>query len=229
MNMQTEQLLDMLARQSGPAPRAVVARRLWPAVIVGLLCSSVLTLGLMGPLPVAGWADSATWFKLGYALLLAVAAGVLTARLARPMAHLTLPRWLVVGVIALVLWIGAVTLSLTPAEARLDAILGETWRQCPWSVMAFSLPALAGYFAGRQRLGTHPTETGGVGQWMAGGSPRGDGLRAGLPGGLAHLCGCLVHRRHGADRLHRPMARADGLALVRRPDSRPGKPWWRWA
>lgn len=167
--MQTEQLLDMLARQSGPAPRAVVARRLWPAVIVGLLCSSVLTLGLMGPLPVAGWADSATWFKLGYALLLAVAAGVLTARLARPMAHLTLPRWLVVGVIALVLWIGAVTLSLTPAEARLDAILGETWRQCPWSVMAFSLPALAGILLAVRGLApTQPKQAGWASGWLAG-------------------------------------------------------------
>lgn len=178
--MQTEQLLDMLARQSGPAPRAVVGRRLWPAVVVGLVCSSVLALGIMGPLPVAGFAEPITWFKLGYAVLLAVAAGMLTARLARPIAHLTLPRWLVLGVIVLVLWIGVLSLTFTPADARLDALLGETWLKCPWTLMAFSLPALAGIlFAVRGLAPTRPRQAG----WAS-------GLLAGALGALGYALAC---------------------------------------
>ena len=35
--MKTESLIDMLARQAGPAPRAMAARRLTPAVAGGRL------------------------------------------------------------------------------------------------------------------------------------------------------------------------------------------------
>lgn len=178
--MQTEQLLDMLARKSGPAPRAVVARRLWPAMLIGVLCSSALALGLLGPLPVADLVSPATGFKLGYALLLAAAAGVLTARLARPIAHLAWPRWLVMGVMGLVLWLGVITLSLTPAEARLDAVLGQTWLQCPWTLMAFSLPALAGILLALKSLApTRPKQAG----WAS-------GLLAGALGALGYALAC---------------------------------------
>ena len=180
MTMQTEQLIDMLARQSGPAPRAVVARRLWPAVLIGLLCSSALALGLLGPLPAADLVAPVTGFKLGYALLLAVVAGVLTARLARPIARLTLPRWLVVGVVGLVLWVGVVTLGLTPADARLDALFGETWLKCPWTLMALSLPALAGIlFAVRGLAPTQPQQAG----WAS-------GLLAGALGAMGYALHC---------------------------------------
>lgn len=180
MTMQTEQLLDMLARQSGPAPRAVVARRLWPAVLIGLLCSSALALGLLGPLPATVFAAPVTGFKLGYALLLAAAAGVLTARLARPVAHLTLPRWLVVGVMGFVLWIGVLTLSLTPVEDRLDAVLGQTWLKCPWTLMVFSLPALAAILLALRGLApTRPKQAG----WAC-------GLLAGAIGAMGYALAC---------------------------------------
>ena len=142
--MQTEQWLDMLARQSGPAPRAVVARRLWPAVLVGLVAASTLALSVIGPLPAASFMEPTTWFKLSYALALAMAAGLLTARLARPIARLTLLRWLWVGVVGLALLVGVVALSLTPSDDWPVALLGGTWLECPWRVLAFSLPALAG-------------------------------------------------------------------------------------
>lgn len=178
--MQTEHLLDMLARQAGPAPRAVVARRLWPAVLLGILCSGALALGLLGPLPAASFAEPAPWIKLVYALLLALAAGVLTSRLARPVAHLTTPRWLVRVVVGLMLLIGAVTLSLTPADARLDAILGQTWLKCPWTLMAFSLPALVGILlAVRGLTPTRPKQAG----WAS-------GLLAGAIGAMGYALSC---------------------------------------
>jgi len=40
--------------------------------------------------------------------------------------------------------LGAVALGLTPQEERWSAVLGQTWLMCPWLLMGFSLPSLAG-------------------------------------------------------------------------------------
>lgn len=167
--MHTEQLIDMLARNAGPAPRAVAARRLMPVMLMGVLCSSVLALWIIGPLPPERFLTSAPWIKLAYAAALAAGAGLLASRLARPIARLFTPRllvWLVVGTMAL---IGTVSLSLTPADERLDAIFGQTWLMCPWTLMAFSLPALAGIlWAVRGLAPTKPRQAGWAGGLLAG-------------------------------------------------------------
>ncbi len=167
--MYTEQLIDLLARDAGPAPRAVVARRLAPVMLMGVLCSSVLALWIIGPLPPESFQTSAPWIKLVYAAALALAAGLLTSRLARPIGQLFTPRllvWLAVGAMAL---LGAAALGLTPADERLDAVLGRTWLMCPWTLMAFSLPALAGIlWAVRGLAPTKPRQAGWAGGLLAG-------------------------------------------------------------
>lgn len=142
--MKTDVLIEMLARGAGPAPRAVVARRLVPVMVCGLIASSLLALLIIGPLPSVMFLTPAPWIKLVYALLLAGAASVLTARLARPIAHLQALRAAVASVIAAMALLGAVALGLTPQEDRLSAVLGQTWLMCPWLLMGFSLPSLAG-------------------------------------------------------------------------------------
>jgi hypothetical protein len=84
------------------------------------------------------------WIKLAYALALAAAAAVLAARLARPVARLQAPRAAVTVVIATMGLLGAAVLANTPPEDRLASVLGQTWWVCPWLLMAFSLPSLAG-------------------------------------------------------------------------------------
>ncbi|MBM4180234.1 MAG: DUF1109 domain-containing protein [Betaproteobacteria bacterium] len=167
--MHTEQLIDMLARDAGPAPRAVVARRLLPVMLMGVLCSVVLALWLIGPLPAESFQTPAPWVKLAYAAALAVGAGLLTSRLARPVAELFTPRLLVglaVGAMAL---IGAATLFLTPAQERVDAVFGQTWLTCPWTLLGFSLPALAGIlWAMRGLAPTRPRQAGWAGGLLAG-------------------------------------------------------------
>jgi len=142
--MKTDVLIEMLARGAGPAPRAVVARRLVPVMVLGLMASSLLALLVIGPLPSVMFLTAAPWIKLVYALLVAGAASVLTARLARPIARLQAPRVAVASVIAAMALLGAVALGLTPQEDRLSAVLGQTWLMCPWLLMGFSLPSLAG-------------------------------------------------------------------------------------
>jgi hypothetical protein len=142
--MRTEQLIDMLAREAGPAPRAVAARRLAPAMLLGLAASAVLAMLVLGPLPGAAFHTSAPWIKLAYALSLAVAAAVLTARLAKPIARLKVPQSAVSAVVVVMALAGLAALLMTPAEGRWAAVIGQTWLLCPWFLMGLSLPSLAG-------------------------------------------------------------------------------------
>ncbi len=159
--MRTEALIDMLARGAGPAPRAVVARRLLPAAMGGALAAAALAVGVRGPIPGEMFATAAPWIKLAYASGLAVAAGWLTARLAVPIARLRTPARAVSLVVAAMVVLGALALLLTPAGERVRAFLGQSWIACPWNVLALSLPALGGIlWAVRGLAPTRPAAAG---------------------------------------------------------------------
>jgi hypothetical protein len=141
--MKTEALIDLLANGAGPAPRAVAARRLLPAALLGVLLSVVLALALLGPVPASMYATPAPWIKLAYALALAAAGGWLAARLSRPVARLGTPRTVLSAVLTAMALLAAYALLTRPAGERLAAVLGHSWLACPWNVLALSLPALA--------------------------------------------------------------------------------------
>lgn len=142
--MKTDELIDLLARGAGPAPRAVVARRLAPAAALGLAGSALLALGLFGPIPADMYGSPAPWIKFAYAASLAIAAAWLTARLARPAARLAAPRGAVLAVFAAMVAVGAAVLVGSGPGNRAAALLGHSWATCPWSVLALSLPGLGG-------------------------------------------------------------------------------------
>ena len=142
--MKTDALIDMLARDAGPVPRALAARRLSPAAAAGLLVSALIAIAWFGAIPAQMFATAVPWTKMAYAGALALAAGWWTARLSRPAAPIALPRRVTVLVLLAMVVVGGFSLASTPAGARLDALLGESWPTCPWSVLVLSLPALAG-------------------------------------------------------------------------------------
>lgn len=142
--MKTEALIDMLARDAGPAPRALAARRLSPAAAAGLLVSALTAITWFGLVPEQMFATAVPWTKMAYAGALALAAGWWTARLSRPAAPIGQPRRVTALVLLAMVVVGGFSLASTPAGARLDAVLGESWSTCPWSVLVLSLPALAG-------------------------------------------------------------------------------------
>jgi len=142
--MKTGSLIDMLARGAGPAPRAVAARRLWPAAALGLLASAAMALSLFGSIPASMHASTAPWLKLSYAVALALAAGWLTAGLARPVACLNLPRRAVLAVLVVMVLVGTWSVVAASSADRLAMVFGQTWRSCPWNILALSVPALAG-------------------------------------------------------------------------------------
>ncbi len=141
--MKTDALIDMLARDAGPAPRALAARRLSPAAVAGLLISAGVAVAWFGAIPAQMFATAVPWTKMAYAASLAVAAAWLTARLSRPAAATARPWRATAGVLLAMALVGGASLFATPADARLDALLGQSWSTCPWSVLALSMPALA--------------------------------------------------------------------------------------
>lgn len=178
--MRTGDWIDLLARNAGPAPRAVAARRLAPAALTGLAVSAAFALGLLGPIPREMLATPAPWIKLAYAGALLLFGGWLTARLARPAARLSLPAAAVGGVLLLMLGLGLLVWLRVPEAGRSAALLGHSWRSCPWSVLALSLPALAAaLWAVRGLAPTRPRAAG----FAA-------GLMAGAAGALGYSLAC---------------------------------------
>lgn len=142
--MKTDDLITLLARNAGPAPRAAVARRVAPVALAGLLVSILLVRLLHEPMPRELLDTPAPWIKLAYAGALALSAGWLTARLARPVARLAVPTAAVLTVLLVMTVLGLAAWLSVPAPDRMEAVMGSSWSTCPWSVLALSLPTLAG-------------------------------------------------------------------------------------
>lgn len=142
--MHTDELITLLATGAGPAPRAPAARRLLPAITLGLLLSATGALVLVGPIPAALYADPGPWLKLAYGGGLAGVGAWLVARLGRPLPRIAGPTGALALVVGAMLLLGLADLLLTPAEARLATLLGHSWSYCPLYVLGLSLPGLAG-------------------------------------------------------------------------------------
>ncbi|MBI5792571.1 MAG: DUF1109 domain-containing protein [Rhodocyclales bacterium] len=167
--MKTDTLIDLLSRQAGPAPRALVARRLSPAALAGLVASALAAITWFGPIPATMFATAVPWTKMVYAGALALAAGWLTARLSRPAAPLQRPQRAVFAVVGVMAMMGGVSLVSEPAGGRVQALLGHSWSSCPWSVLALSLPGLAAaLWAVRGLAPTRPLAAGFAAGLMAG-------------------------------------------------------------
>lgn len=168
--MQTDELIELLARGAGPAPRAVAARRLVPVAALALAASALLALSWFGPIPSAMYGSAAPWIKLAYTAAFTAAAAWLTARLARPVARLDGPRRSVLLVIGVMGALGLATLLAAAPDERAATLLGHSWAGCPWRVLLLSLPALGGaLWAVRGLAPTRPPAAGFAAGLFAGG------------------------------------------------------------
>lgn len=141
--MKTQMLIDMLARNVDPVPRALAAKRLSPAVAAGLLASGWAAIALFGLIPWALFSTPVPWTKMVYAGALASTAGWWAARLSQPGASVAQPQRAIIAVVVSMAAIGVLSWLSEPAGARMAALLGHSWLSCPVSVLALSLPALA--------------------------------------------------------------------------------------
>jgi hypothetical protein len=167
--MKTDELILMLSRGAGPAPTALAARRLGLAVVMGLLTAVMAAAWLKNPVPLALFGQPGMWLKLGYAAVLAAVAVSWASRLGRPGMAGGGARLALMLVVAAVGVLGLVTMAQAPEGARAAAVLGQSWRECPRSVLLLSLPTLAGTLWALRGLA--PTR------------PRMAGLAAGLTAG----------------------------------------------
>jgi len=84
------------------------------------------------------------WSKVAYGLLIAMTAGMLTCRLARPGRGFS-DLWPLVALPFLAAGVWAVhDLSATSGPHRFSLWLGQTWAVCPLLIVALALPGLAG-------------------------------------------------------------------------------------
>lgn len=139
-------LIDRLAAGLRPAPRLAVVRRLAFGIGAGAALSAVLTAAILGLRPdmARAAAGAMFWVKLAYTVALAGLALWVCERLARPAgeARRRLP-WVFVPILALA-GLAAWQLAWTPEPMRMPMLMGHSARVCPWLILAFSLPPLAG-------------------------------------------------------------------------------------
>ena len=178
--MKTDALISLLAATAGPAPRALAARRLVPALALGVLASAALCIGVLGLVPARMLVSPALYLKLAYAGALALCAAGWVARLGRPASATAPAANRVLLVLLLIAGIGVVSLLNTPADQRGVHVMGHTALRCPWIILAVSLPALcASLWALRGLAPTHYRTAGAAA-----------GLLAGAAGALGYSLHC---------------------------------------
>lgn len=139
--MKTDLLIAQLAQGAGPAPRESLTRLL-PGMLTGLVVAAVVTVGLVGPLPAHDFLTPLPWIKLGPAFLLLALAWAWVQRSARPASRVLPVQRRVLGCWALLIAVGLLSLVGLSAEARMRAMMGQTWYICPCMLTVLSIPGL---------------------------------------------------------------------------------------
>lgn len=158
--MKTDDLIEALAAGLEPVKPA----RLSPLLVGGAFIVAVsVVVVLMGVLPDLSEAvrGPVLWAKAAYTAALALASAWLVTRLGRPGTPAGPAGWSVVAVVGVAALLGAIELARLPAEARMDAWLGFTWRICGWNILmisAFAAPLI--FLAARRLAPTRPMQAG---------------------------------------------------------------------
>ena len=175
-------LVGNLVVDLAPVSRWYVPQRLLLGIAAGAAISIVLVLAVLGPRPDMHDAmhTGMFWLKLAYPLSLAIVAGLAAERLARPSAsaRARIP-WLMAPLL-FVFALGAIEFMLAPPSAQMPLMMGGSARLCPFLVLAFSAPPLAGLIWAMRGLA--PTRLGEAGAVI--------GLAAGGMGAFAYAWHC---------------------------------------
>jgi len=144
--MNTDQLIEQLAREVRPVPRRSRTLRLALGVGAGgivTLAVLALTIGIRPDLS-AALRGFPFWMKWIYTVSLGIGAVAITARLAQPEPVRLARFWPIMLPFLLLAILGAIELAHTPSRLWLDMWLSKTWKICPWLVLALSTPIFVG-------------------------------------------------------------------------------------
>jgi hypothetical protein len=144
--MKTEELIAALAADARPVQRGALRSRLALASLIasGLAVAIVLVwLGMRPDIHIA-MRKAAFWIKAGYTLALAACGFSLSLRMGRPGARPGLALALAPAVFAALAVLAAAELLLAPAGLRMNDLMGDSWRVCPFLIVIISAPVFAG-------------------------------------------------------------------------------------
>lgn len=142
--MKTDDLIGLLATRAAPVSHHAVEWRFSWAMLLGFSAAAAVVLLGYGVRPdlAASMRLPMGWMKFGFAAVLAVVAGFAALRFARPGMRTKGALLITLAPVA-VLWTVAVWALATAApEVRIALVMGSSWRSCPFSITALSLPSL---------------------------------------------------------------------------------------
>lgn len=146
--MKTDELISLLATSAAPVPAHAVGRRFAMALGIGIPGAALLMLMTLGLRPdlLQVATEPSFWMKLAFAACLALAGLVATERLSRPGVRVGF-AWAAMAAPVLALWLAAaIALLGAVPEQRLDLILGNTWKSCPFNIAMLSVPLFIATF-----------------------------------------------------------------------------------
>jgi hypothetical protein len=163
--MDTETLIEQLARETPPVPRHVAPLRLGLNLTLAIAASLVLiaaTLGFRPDLDLA-MAGMMFWMKIAYSGALAVIALAALMVLIRPEARPPRWLWLLTVPVALFGLVAAQELSAMPLDPWMAQWFGDSWAECSPLIVLYTVPVAAALvLVARQFAPTRLRATGAV-------------------------------------------------------------------
>ncbi|MFM0318806.1 DUF1109 domain-containing protein [Paraburkholderia nemoris] len=146
--MRTDDLVGLLSTGITPVKSGTVARRFGISLPVAAIGATALMATVFGIRPDLGAIVKTAifWEKLAFPLCLAIGALIATVRLARPGAKVG-TGWPVMAIPVVIVWIAAIAVLVSAApQDRLPAILGQSWRTCPFNILLLAVPGFIAIF-----------------------------------------------------------------------------------
>jgi hypothetical protein len=144
--MKTDELIDLLAADAGPARLGHARRRILLALGAGVLIAAALVLCLPQPTMDVGRAlrTSAFWMKLAYGGLIGVGGYLLTDKAARPGAR-GRGGWLLVALaLVAIMGLAALEMAAMPRGLWMQTWIGRSAIICPLAILVVSAPVFVG-------------------------------------------------------------------------------------
>ncbi|UVO54588.1 DUF1109 domain-containing protein [Sphingomonas sp. SUN039] len=140
--MDTDALIEALARDTAPVPRHAAPLRLGLSLFAGMAATLVLIAATLGFRPDLDLAMAGTmfWMKLSYTASLALVAIAALLTLIRPEARPPRWLWLLTIPVALLGLVSAHELAEMPHDDWLQMWFGRSWSVCSPLIAVFAVP-----------------------------------------------------------------------------------------